>query len=100
MVRINNSTLIKSDFFLIVSVLDDPVLKEIAGKMGCSLGQLCIAWALRRHVAVCTKTKREKRMMENLESSNFADKITEEDMKKIGELNANLRKYLDPYACF
>ena len=87
-------------FIFHFTVLGDPILKEIAAKMGCSLGQLCIAWAQRKHVAVCTKTKREKRMMENLESSNFADKITEEDMKKIGELNANLRKYLDPYACF
>ena len=74
-------------------------MKEIAAKMGCGLGQLCIAWALRKNVAVCTKTEREKRMTENLQSSNFADKLTEEDMKKIGELNANLRKFLDPYAC-
>ena len=93
-------TLIKTDVLLIIfnfSVLDDPVLKEIADKMGCSLGQLCIAWALRKCVAVSTKTEKEKRMEENLHSYNFADKITEEDMNRIGELNIDLRKYFEPY---
>ena len=72
-------------------------MKEIAGKIGCSLGQLCIAWALRKCVAVSTKTEKQKRMAENLDSYNFADKITEDDMKRIGELNNNLRKYFEPY---
>ena len=37
-------------------------------------------------------------MAENLQSSDFAGKITEEDLKRIGELNANLRKYFEPYS--
>ena len=37
-------------------------------------------------------------MAENLQSSDFVGKITEEDMKRIGELNANLRKYFEPYS--
>jgi len=78
-------------------VLDDPVLMEIAAKIGCTVGQLCIAWALRRRVAVATKTEREARLIENLAATNFASKITEEDMVKIGSLNLNLRKFHEPY---
>ena len=37
------------------SVLDDPLMKEISNKIGCTVGQLCIAWALRKGVAVATK---------------------------------------------
>ena len=39
------------------SVLDDPLLKEISDKIGCTVGQLCIAWALRKGVAVATKVE-------------------------------------------
>ena len=56
------------------------------------------AWALKKRIAVSTKTEKEKRMAENLQSSAFVGNITEEDMKRIGELNANLRKYFEPYS--
>ena len=79
------------------SVLKEPVLIEIAARRGCTVGQLCIAWALRKHVAVCTKTEKESRMTENLESLKFASALTEEDMKQIGALNMNLRKYVKLY---
>ena len=79
------------------SVLKEPVLIEIAARRGCTVGQLCIAWALRMHVAVCTKTEKESRMTENLESLKFASALTEEDMGKIGALNINLRKYVKLY---
>ena len=78
--------------------MDDPVLKDIADRIGCGIGQLCIAWALKKGIAVSTKTEKEKRMTENLQSSDFVAKIKEEDMKRIGELNANLRKYFEPYS--
>ena len=61
-------------------MLDEPVMKRIAERIGCSLGQLCIAWALRNQVAVSTKTEREARMLENLRSSDFVDKLTKEDL--------------------
>ena len=61
------------------------------------MGQLCIAWALRKRVAVCTKTEKESRMIENLESSKFASALTEEDMEKISTLNISLRKYVKLY---
>ena len=79
------------------SVLKEPVLIEIAARRGCTVGQLCISWALRKHVAVCTKTEKESRMTENLESLKFASALTEEDMEKIGALNINLRKYVKLY---
>merc|ERR1719507_1722702 len=79
-------------------VLDDPVLKDIAAKLGCTVGQLCIAWALRKKVAVATKTEKESRMIENLESLKFANALPQEDMEKIGALNINLRKYVALYS--
>ena len=44
-----------------------------------------------------TQTEREARLIENLAATNFASKITEEDMVKIGSLNLNLRKFHEPY---
>ena len=61
------------------------------------MGQLCISWALRKRVAVCTKTEKESRMIENLESLKFVNALTEEDMEKISALNINLRKYVKLY---
>ena len=37
------------------------------------------------------------RLIENMAATNFADKITEEDMVKIGTLNLDLRKFHEPY---
>ena len=79
-------------------MLDDPVLKGIAERLGCSLGQACIGWALRKGVAVATKTEKESRMVENLESIQVAPKLTDEDIKKIDALNMDLKKYWNPYA--
>ena len=70
---------------------------EIAARIGCTMGQLCIAWALRKHVGVCTKTEKESRMVENIDSIKFANALTAEDMEKIGALNINLRKYVSLY---
>jgi len=78
-------------------VLDDPVLKDISARVGCTVGQLCIAWALRRHVAVATKTEKEARLVENIEASKFAEKLTNEDIARIGALNVNLRKFHEVY---
>ena len=51
------------------------------------------------HVTMNTvsQTEREARLIENLAATNFADKITDEDMTKIGSLNLNLRKFHEPY---
>ena len=44
-----------------------------------------------------SQTEREARLIENLAATNFADKIADQDMTKIGSLNLNLRKFHEPY---
>ena len=77
------------------SVLDDPVLKGISERIGSTVAQLSIAWAIKRNVAVVTKTENRPRMNENLNSTEFIEKITSDDMKKIDSLNANICKFWD-----
>ena len=78
-------------------VLDDPLLKNIATKIGCTTAQVCIGYALVRGLAVVTKTEKEERMKENLQSIQIAEKITKDDIKLIDTLNKNQRKFWDPY---
>ena len=83
---------------LYFSVLEDPVIKKIATRIGCTPAQVCIAFALAKGLAVVTKTEKETRMKENLESIEFAKKLTAEDIQLIDSLNKNLRKFWDVYA--
>ena len=46
------------------------------------MGQVCIGWALRKHVAVATKTEKEYRMKENLGSIEVASKLTKVEIKQ------------------
>ena len=73
------------------------MLEKIAKRLGCTIGQLCLAWALRRHVAVVTKTEKEWRMKENLGATEVAGRLTADDIASIDALNINERKFLDFY---
>jgi len=79
-------------------VLQDPVIKTIASRIECTPAQVCIAFALAKGLAVVTKTEKETRMKENLESIEVAKKLTAEDIQIIDTLNKNLRKFWDVYA--
>ena len=78
-------------------VLDDPTLNTIATRLGCSVAQVCIGYALAKGLAVSTKTEKEERMKENLSSIEVAAKLTHEDVKLIDSLNINQRTFWDPY---
>ena len=80
------------------SVLEDPVIKKIATRIGCTPAQVCIAFALAEGLAVVTKTEKETRMKENLESIEYAKKLTQEHIQSLDSLNKNLRKFWDVYA--
>ena len=84
--------------YLFVLVLQDPVIKEIASRIGCTPAQVCIAFALAKGLAVVTKTEKETRMKENLDSIEVARKLTAEDIQLMDTLNKNLRKFWDVYA--
>ena len=83
---------------LFALVLQDPVIKEIASRIGCTPAQVCIAFALAKGLAVVTKTEKETRMKENLDSIEVAKKLTAEDIQLVDTLNKNLRKFWDVYA--
>ena len=79
------------------NLLDDSILKSIASKHECTVAQVCMAYALKRGVGVVTKTEKEERMKENLDSTKIADKLTNEDIEAINQLNKNMRKFWNPY---
>ena len=79
------------------NLLDDAKLKEIATKHQCTIAQVCIGYAIAKGVGVVTKTEKEERMKENLQSTEIAGKLTKEDIQQIDQLNKNLRKFWDPY---
>ena len=80
-----------------IPVLEDPTLKTIATREGCSTAQICIGYALAKGLAVVTKSEKEERMMENLNSINYASKLADEDVKLIDSFNKNQRLFWDPY---
>ena len=80
-----------------ILVLEDPTLKAIATRESCSTAQVCIGYALAKGLAVVTKSEKEERMRENLNSINLASKLTNEDVKLIDSLNKNQRLFWDPY---
>ena len=77
------------------SVLDDPRVRSIAERVGCSPAQAVLAWHLARGTSVVVKSTNAARMQENL----AADRITlsAEDLSTIDELDVN-RRYNDPGA--
>ncbi len=71
------------------SLLENPVIKEIAEKHGASAGQILIKWSEQRGTAVIPKSTNEKRIKENLESARL--QLDEKDMKKIADLDKHFR---------
>ena len=56
---------------------------------------MCIGYALAKGLAVVTKTEKESRMRENLDSIDIARKLTKDDIELIDTANINLRKFWD-----
>lgn len=71
------------------SLLENPVIKEIAEKHSASAGQILIKWSEQRGTAVIPKSTNEKRIKENLESAKI--QLDEKDMKKIADLDKHFR---------
>ena len=76
-------------------LLDDEVLIGIASKRGCSTAQVALKWALTKGISIVTKTEKEARMTENLESENV--ELSDDDIKLIDGLNLNQRLFWNPY---
>lgn len=75
------------------SVLDNPVIQEIAKRVGRTPAQVVLRWGLQRDTALVVKSVRPDRMQENLALDDF--ELTNDDMQAISALNKN-RRFNDP----
>ncbi|MGG4554783.1 aldo/keto reductase [Paenibacillus humicus] len=75
-------------------LLDHQVLKEIANKYGKSIAQVILRWDLQNGVVTIPKSTKEHRIIENATVFDF--ELTDEDLKRINELNQNYRVGPDP----
>ncbi|MGB2391073.1 MAG: aldo/keto reductase [Pseudomonadales bacterium] len=75
------------------SLLQNPVITDIAGSLGSSPAQVILAWALQRQTSVVVKSTQPSRMKENLES--LAITLSSDQHNAISDLNEN-RRFNDP----
>lgn len=75
------------------SVVDQPVVKEIAAAHQRSPAQVVLRWAVQRGTSIVPKTTRPQRLAENLALFDF--ELSEDQMAAISGLNRN-RRFNDP----
>ncbi|MEW4022141.1 aldo/keto reductase [Bacillus sp. YAF8] len=75
-------------------LLDHPVLQEIAEKYGKSAAQVILRWDLQNGVITIPKSTKKHRIEENANVFDF--ELSADDMKRIDDLNENLRVGPDP----
>ena len=71
------------------SVLDNPVIKEIAGRLKITPAQVVLAWQMQRGVIVIPKSVHEERFRENFAAQ--AVELDESDMAQIASLDKGYR---------
>lgn len=72
-------------------VLNDTILKSMAIEKNVTIAQLCLSWALQRGVSVIVKSACEERQKENLAVHEKPMQFSDEEMKKISELDRAYR---------
>jgi D-xylose reductase len=75
------------------SVIEQPVIREIAARHGRTPAQIVLRWGVQRGTAIVPKTSKVERLRENLALFDF--ELTPEEMTAIGTLNQN-RRFNDP----
>jgi D-xylose reductase len=75
------------------SVLEHPVVGEIAERMAATPAQVVLAWAMQRGTNPIAKSSSADRLRENLGAGDLT--LSEKDMAAINGLNQNLR-FNDP----
>jgi diketogulonate reductase-like aldo/keto reductase len=75
-------------------LLDDPTLRDIAGRHGKTVAQVVLRWHLQLGNVVIPKSVTPSRVRENIDLFDF--ELTGEDMARIGELNTDSRIGPDP----
>ena len=77
-----------------ISALYEPVIKELAKKLGKSEAQIVLRWNLQRNVSIIPKSEKEHRLRENIDLFSF--KLDDEDMKRINDEVKNRHRFNDP----
>jgi D-xylose reductase len=75
------------------SVLNQPIVRDIAAKYGKTTAQVVLRWGVQRGTAVIPKTTRPERLREN--ASIFDFELSSGEMESISSLNRN-RRFNDP----
>ena len=75
-----------------VNLLEEPTIRRIADKHGCSTAQVLIRWAVARGTAVIPKSVNPERIRQNLAAAQV--KLAEQDMQQIAKLDRH-RRYVD-----
>ena len=75
------------------SVLEEPIVRETARRLGRSPAQVVLRWAVQRGTAVIPKTSRPERLRENLALSDF--ELSAEETAAISRLDRG-RRFNDP----
>ena len=78
------------------NIFSNDVLTEIGSKYGKSVSQVVIRWNIQRGVAVIPKSVKKVRIEENFNVWDFT--LTDEDMKKIAQLDMGHTEAEDPTA--
>lgn len=76
------------------SLLNDPVLVEIANKYNKSTAQVILRWDIQTGVVTIPKSIKPHRITENADIFDF--ELTQEDLQQISTLNQNKRQFGDP----
>lgn len=78
------------------NIFSNEVLTAIGAKYGKSVSQVAIRWNIQRGVAVIPKSVKKNRIEENFNVWDFT--LTDEDMKKIAQLDMGYTEAEDPIA--
>ena len=71
------------------SILEDPILVQIAQKHNATVAQVCLAWARQRGTSVVAKATSPEHLEENWKSLEL--ELTEEDVHEISQLDRGYR---------
>lgn len=75
-------------------IFDHPVLMEIAAKYEKTVAQVVLRWHYQRQIVIIPKSTNRNRLQSNMDIFSFT--LTEEDIKRISDLNQNERSGSDP----
>ena len=74
-----------------LSLLENPLILEIAKKHGCTPAQMAIAWSIYRKIAVIPKTVNADRLLENFKSQDVS--LDRDDVRQLSSLSKH--RYVD-----